>query len=157
VRDEITLVNVPAQLVLGMRRRGQYRMIPEFLMAIISHAMANGIAIAGPPVFVCHETPPEVAMAADQAGTADVEVAWPVAGAVKGAGEIRAYTLPGGKMARIVHHGPYKACESTYRRLFTWIEENGLRIVGPIREMYLDDPREVPPEQILTEILAPVG
>ena len=154
--DEITLVNVPAQQVLGMRRRGHYRMIPELLMAIITHAVENGIAIAGPPIFLCHEITPEAVMAADRAGTADVEVAWPVTGNVKGAGEIRAYILPGGKMARIVHHGPYEACEPTYRRLFGWINEKGLRITGPIREVYPNDPREVPPEQILTEILAPV-
>jgi effector-binding domain-containing protein len=98
--DEITLVTIPEQQVLGMRRRGYYRMIPEFLMAIITHAMEHGIAIAGPPVFVCHEITPEAVMAANRAGTADVEVAWPVTGKVKGAGEIRAYTLPGGKMAR---------------------------------------------------------
>ncbi|MDD1644912.1 MAG: GyrI-like domain-containing protein [Methanomicrobiales archaeon] len=155
--DEITLVNVPAQQVLGMRRRGRYTMIPELLMTIITHAMKNGVAIAGPPVFVCHETSSEAVRAANLAGTADVEVAWPVAGTVKGAGEIRAYTLPGGKMARILHHGPYEACESTYLRLFTWIGERGLQISGPVREMYLNDPREVPPDQILTEILAPVG
>ncbi|MDD1656549.1 MAG: GyrI-like domain-containing protein [Methanomicrobiales archaeon] len=154
--DEVTLLSIPEQQVLGMRRRGHYRMIPELLVAIITYAMKNGTAIAGPPTFVCHETSPEAVMAANQAGTADVEVAWPVAGAVKGAGEIRAYMLPGGKMARILHHGPYEACEPTYRQLFTWIGEQGLQITGPIREMYLNDPREVPPDQILTEILAPV-
>ncbi|MDD1651629.1 MAG: GyrI-like domain-containing protein [Methanomicrobiales archaeon] len=155
--DEITLVDVPAQQVLGMRRRGRYTLIPEMLMTIITHAIANGIAIAGPPVFLCHETSPEDVKAANEAGTADVEVAWPVAGPVKGTGEIRAYTLPGGKMARIVHHGPYEACEPTYQRLFAWISAKRLSISGPIREIYLNDPREVPPEQILTEILAPVG
>jgi effector-binding domain-containing protein len=60
-------------------------------------------------------------------------------------------------MARIVHHGPYEACEPTYERLFAWISDKGLQITGPIREIYLNDPRVVSPEQILTEILAPVG
>ena len=154
--DDVTLVTIPEQQVLGIHRRGHYRMIPELLAAIIIYAMEHGIAVAGPPVFLCHEITPEAVMAADQAGNADVEVAWPVAGKVKGAGEIRAYTLPGGKMARILHHGPYEACEPTYRRLFGWIDGKGLRITGPIREAYLNDPREVPPDQILTEILAPV-
>jgi effector-binding domain-containing protein len=154
--DVVTLLTIPEQQVLGIRRRGRYRLIPELLAAIITHAMENGIAVAGPPVFVCHEITPEAVREADRAGTADVEVAWPVAGKVKGAGEIRAYTLPGGKMARILHYGPYEACEPTYWRLFTWIEKKGMRITGPIREAYLNDPREVPPDQILTEILAPV-
>ncbi|MDD1664655.1 MAG: GyrI-like domain-containing protein [Methanomicrobiales archaeon] len=154
--DAITLLTVPEQQVLGVRRRGHYRIIPELLMTIITYAIENGITIAGPPLFLCHEITPEAVMAADQAGSADVEVAWPVSGKVEGAGEIRLYTLPGGRMARILHHGPYEACEPTYRRLFAWIEERGLRIIGPIREAYLNDPREVLPEQILTEIMAPV-
>ncbi|MDD3248518.1 MAG: GyrI-like domain-containing protein [Methanosarcina sp.] len=29
-------------------------------------------------------------------------------------------------------------------------------IFGPVREVYLNDPREVPPEEILTEIYAPL-
>ncbi|HMA05182.1 MAG TPA: GyrI-like domain-containing protein, partial [Methanomicrobiales archaeon] len=52
---------------------------------------------------------------------------------------------------------PYEACETTYRRLFAWIGEQGLSITGPIRETYLNDPREVQPDQILTEIMAPVA
>ena len=66
------------------------------------------------------------------------------------------YTLPGGRMARIVHLGPYEACEPTYLKLFAWIEERGMKITGPIREIYHNDPREVSPDEIMTEILAPV-
>nr|WP_239451403.1 GyrI-like domain-containing protein [Methanosarcina horonobensis] len=34
--------------------------------------------------------------------------------------------------------------------------ENGKIITGPVREVYLNDPREVQPEEILTEIYAPL-
>jgi len=30
-------------------------------------------------------------------------------------------------------------------------------VTGPIREIYYNNPQEVKPEEILTEILAPVG
>ena len=59
-------------------------------------------------------------------------------------------------MAKTVHRGPYEACEPTYAKLFAWIGENGKRIAGPLREVYLNDPKEVPPEEILTEIYAPI-
>ena len=58
-------------------------------------------------------------------------------------------------MARTIHYGPYESCESTYLKLFAWIKEKGLRISGPIREVYPDDPREVPPEKIIAEIFVP--
>ena len=47
-------------------------------------------------------------------------------------------------MAHVVHKGPYETCEPTYLALFTWIEENGLTICGPIREMYRTIPGSPP-------------
>jgi effector-binding domain-containing protein len=47
-------------------------------------------------------------------------------------------------------------CEPTYEKLFAWIEESGKRLVGPTREVYLNDPREVPPEELLTEVYTPM-
>jgi effector-binding domain-containing protein len=61
------------------------------------------------------------------------------------------------RFAPLLHRGPYQECTTTYERLFAWIGEQGLGITGPIREIYHNDPREVKPEEILTEILAPVG
>ena len=66
------------------------------------------------------------------------------------------YALPGGRMVRTLHRGPYETCESTYLALFSWIEEHYLQIAGPIREIYPNDPREVKPEEIITEIFIPV-
>ena len=91
---------------------------------------------------------------ADEEGNADVTVAVPVSGKVEGTDEIKCYELPGGKMAKIVHKGPYQECESTYEKLFAWLGQSGKRIVGPTGEVYLNDPREVPPEEFLTEIYA---
>jgi AraC family transcriptional regulator len=154
--DEITIIDVTAQTVLGIRRTGHYRMIAELLPEIAIYATVRGIPITGPPIFVMHENNVEDAMKADQEGTADVEVAFPVPeGTVPGPG-MEVYTLPGGRMARTFHRGPYEACEPTYLRLFSWLEERGLAIAAPMREVYHNDPREVPPEEILTEILVPV-
>jgi AraC family transcriptional regulator len=59
-------------------------------------------------------------------------------------------------MAKTHHKGPYEECGPTYEKLFAWLAANGKKIVGPTRELYLNDPHEVPPEEILTEIFAPV-
>lgn len=154
--DEITIVDIPPQKVLGITKTGSYQLIPELLMKVIGNIESEKVTIAGPPVFLCHETSPECVKEAAEKGTAVVEVAWPVAGTVKGSQDIRAYELPGGKMVRAVHIGPYAECEPTYLRLFTWIAEKGLTIKGPVREVYTNDPREVKPEEIITEIYVPV-
>ena len=154
--EEITIVATPPQTVLGIRKKGHYRQIAELLPEIAIYAMEKGIPLTGPPVFLCHEQSKEEAMNADREGSADIEVAFPVPpGTLPGPG-MMVYTLPGGRMARIVHLGPYEACEPTYLKLFTWLEERGMEISGPIREIYYNDPREVSTDEIMTEILVPV-
>ena len=60
-------------------------------------------------------------------------------------------------MAKITHKGSYEAMKPVYERLFAWIEKSGKRLSGPIREAYLNDPREVRPEEIITVIYAPIS
>lgn len=153
---EITLVDVPEMQVLGARKTGTYALIPELLIKVVSYLQKKKAVIAGPPLFLCHETSPDAVRKANENGSADVEVAWPVSGSVRGTKEITAYTLPGGRMAHVVHKGPYETCEPTYLALFAWIDEQKLTIAGPIREVYPNDPRVVEPAEIITEIYVPV-
>lgn len=155
--EEISVVEVPPLQVLGIRERGKYEKIKDMIMTVIQYAMEKGIPVTGPPIFLMHETSHEEALKADQEGNADIEIAWPVSGKVAGRGAIRNYTLPGGIMAKMVIRGPYEESGPAYERLFTWIRQNKKEIAGPIRELYLNDPREVPPEEILTEIYIPIA
>ena len=155
--SDITEVVVDDQLVLGTKKRGKYREIAVLLPKLFEFAVPRGIRITGPPLFICHEMTEEEAMKADEEGNANVEVAIPVSERIEGKDEITCYELKGGNMAKIMHKGPYEACKPTYDKLFAWIGANGKEITGPIREAYLNDPREVGPEETLTEIYAPIG
>jgi effector-binding domain-containing protein len=153
---DVTIVQVPAQLVLGIVRRGRYADIACALGELVQYAMAHGATLSGMPIALFHEPDKETMMQADRDGTALIDVAFPVAQAVKGSDAVKCYELPGGTMAKIVHKGPYEASEQTYTVLFEWLAEHGKKVTGPVREAYLNDPREVSPEDILTEIYAPV-
>jgi effector-binding domain-containing protein len=154
--SEIEIVEVQPQLVLGMRRRGKYELIGEMIPMLFHFAFSNGIPIQGPPVFVCHETTFEDAERAEREGSADVEVALPISGYIEDTGDIKCYELSGGTMAKILSKGPYEECGPAYERLYSWIAENGKRVSGPLREVYLNDPNEVPPSEIITEIYAQI-
>jgi len=153
--SEVSLTEIPAHLVVGMRKRGTYAEIGEMIATVWRFAAGSGAQIQGRPTFICHETPKEAVKANEQAN-ADVEVVVPVAKKVTGTDRVTCYELPGGQMARILHKGPCEKSAATYKKLFAWIAENQKRIVGPTREVYVNDPRKVPPEDILTEIYAPV-
>jgi effector-binding domain-containing protein len=156
--NEITIEKVEAQKVIGMRKKGRYQeLIPGMLQQLYPYIMKFGNDICcGPPMFICHETCVEEVMEADKTGTADVEVAIPISKNIDETEDMKIYDLPGGKMAKVVHKGPYNEMDQAYEQLFKWIEQNKKSITGPAREVYLNDPNEVGVENTLTEIYAPI-
>ncbi|WP_305065386.1 GyrI-like domain-containing protein [Methanococcoides sp.] len=154
--SDISIVEIEPQLVIGIRRIGSYELLPEMFPEIFQFAVGNNIEIAGPPIFVMHGTSEEDALRANSEGNADLEVVIPVSEKIGDTGSVKCYELPGGKMAKTIHKGPYEECGPTYQALFAWLAENGFAILGSMREVYLNDPQEIAPEDILTEIYAPV-
>jgi effector-binding domain-containing protein len=68
----------------------------------------------------------------------DAEVAVPLKFAIPASGEVQARELEGIPLAACaVHRGTYATIYQAYNALLTWIEENGYRPAGPIREVYL--------------------
>jgi AraC family transcriptional regulator len=153
----VKVVNVKSQLVLGIRELGSYNKIGEIITKLAQYAASRGIEITGDPIFISHET----AEVPGGQGNEDLEIAVPV-GEKTGSDEesmetgIICYTIPGGTFAKILHKGPYEKSEESYKELFSWIKEKGYRIIGPIREVYLKDPKEFGPPELETEIYAPV-
>jgi effector-binding domain-containing protein len=56
-----------------------------------------------------------------------------------------------------VFKGPYDAMESSWRELLAWVAANDRRPGGPLREVYLNDPGQVSPDDLLTELLVPLA
>ena len=154
--SEVVISNVASQLVVAMRKRGTYAQIRPMMLTLRDYIAAAGAEIVGPPAFICHENPRNVVKANLQ-HNADVEVVIPVSMRIEEVEEITCYELPGGPMAKIIHKGPYEGSAQSYRALFAWIAENRKKIAGPTREVYLNDPKKVSPEELLTEIYAPLA
>lgn len=154
---EIEVVEEQPMLVAGMRKQGQYKEIAKMLPALFEYVMSRNARIAGPPMFLWHEKSVKEANEADKAGRADIEVCAPIAARIPETDQIKCYELPGGSMVKMVHKGPYESSGPAYEKLFAWIEGNGKKLCGPIREGYLNDPRTVEPQEILTVIYAPIG
>ncbi len=93
----------------------------------------------------------------------DVEVCIPVQGALPETGRVKAHSLPRVEaMACTIHHGAFVTINEAYQALGRWIEQNGYRICGPAREVYL---REAAPagdgvsqvdQDTVTEVQFPV-
>ncbi|MFC6444134.1 AraC family transcriptional regulator [Shinella zoogloeoides] len=67
-------------------------------------------------------------------------------------------TLAGGDYAVLRHKGPYANMGAAYRWLYgTWLPASGRSIRDEVMfEAYLNNPRDVPPNELLTEICLPL-
>lgn len=66
--------------------------------------------------------------------------------------------IPGGKTAVLTYKGPYSGLQAAYHTLFgNWLPESGEEPAdSPCYEIYLNDPRDTAPEELLTEICLPL-
>ncbi|MCI0475422.1 MAG: GyrI-like domain-containing protein, partial [Anaerolineales bacterium] len=69
----------------------------------------------------------------------DAEVCEPVDASARGGNaRVKFYDLPAVEtMASTVHHGPFNTLTQAYNALMQWIQQNGYRICGPDREIYI--------------------
>jgi len=60
------------------------------------------------------------------------------------------------KAAVYLYTGPYEKMDKAYQMIFKHIEDKGCKMVWPCYDKYLNNPQEVKPEDLKTEIIVPV-
>ena len=60
-------------------------------------------------------------------------------------------------VASIIHRGPFSTIGDTYNKLKSWIASNGYKVAGPCEEVYLTEPGNTPPAELMTEVRFPVS
>ena len=91
----------------------------------------------------------------------DAEVCEPLGGLTPESSRVKVHTLPSVELAAsVVHHGPFTSISEAYQAIGKWIETNGYRCIGAVREIYLQPPRQAGDQadpSTVTEIQFPVG
>ena len=106
-----------------------------------------GVGLAGPPFARYLAFEPRIR----------AEIGFPVQRPAPHVGRVFPGRLPGGRVASVVHIGPYDGLERTYGLMHRWLAEMGLAPNGPIWEVYWSDPETEPdPATWRTEIFAPL-
>lgn len=70
--------------------------------------------------------------------------------------EVTLETLDEGTCVQMLHVGPYDREGETVSKMGAFAQEHGFRVVGPHHEIYISDPRRVPPERLKTILRQPV-
>lgn len=71
--------------------------------------------------------------------------------------QVPVLTVPSGTVATTRHRGPYEEIGLAEHALYAWAEEHGCEVTGPIREVYRNDPAQVIPELLETDVLLPIS
>jgi effector-binding domain-containing protein len=70
--------------------------------------------------------------------------------------QARINEVPGGEFAVVTHVGPYEQLGLAYHALYAWAQEHGHESRGLVREIYVNDPANVRPEALQTDLLLPL-
>ncbi len=79
-----------------------------------------------------------------------------LAGTETPAGQMTSGQLPASKVLRHIHKGPYEQLPQVWEQLLSQMHQAGMQSKMPCWEQYLNDPGQVPADQLLTEINIPV-
>jgi hypothetical protein len=70
--------------------------------------------------------------------------------------DVKLETIDEGRCVQMRHVGPYDREPETIELMRGFAESQGLTLTGPHHEIYLSDPRRVPPERLKTILRQPV-
>lgn len=110
-------------------------------------AQKSGCVITGPPVAY---------YASWSDADVDLVLGFPVAEPFHAEGMFKAFELPSVKAVQAVHVGPYTDLVKTYTAMEQWMKEKGLAPAKYMWEEYLNDPSEVPSQELMTRIIWPI-
>ena len=127
--------------------------LPEFFDgsfgALAAAVQEQDAGVAGPAFAFYHRLPTD---------TADLEVGFPTRRAVTATGDVRAASLPAGRVARVVHAGSFDGLGPAWERLRGWIDAQGLRAGETFWEVYLTEPTpDMDPAELRTQLNWPVA
>jgi effector-binding domain-containing protein len=150
VSSEVIIKDLPAQRIAAVRATTTIDKVGEALQSGWQAVFARGAVPAGPPFAVYHRF-------SEADGEVELEACVPTATAVPASGTVTVREEPATRVAALVHKGPYSGIGAAYEALQAWVADEGRKTVGPPREVYLTDPRQVAdPADYLTEVQWPV-
>ena len=156
MKYEIIEKQVPEQRIISIKAKGKYEtIIPKLFAELCGYIsneenQRNHIEMVGAPILLCYDK--------EYNENATMEVAIPIIGQIKDTEKIKCRKLPAQKMLTTLHKGAYNKVTKAYMTIVEYASKNNIKIQEPpSRELYLNDPKEISEEELLTEIQIPIN
>jgi len=146
---------LPAMRLATLHHRGAYNRISEAFGRLGEIAGRAGLFNAKPTMLALYYSDPESTPEAELSSDAAVVVG-DDAKIPEGLTEKR---IPAGRYACMTHVGPYEQLGDAWQRFMgQWLPASGERMgEGTSFEIYVNNPMEVPKEQLITELYIPLS
>ena len=151
-----TIENKPAMRAAGLRHIGPYNTIGEAFSRLGAIAGQAGLyAHPGAAMIAIYHDDPQTVPADELRSDAAIVVP---EGVPIPAG-LTEQRVPAGRYACTIHAGPYDTLPDTWKKLSReWVPSQGLRIgAPPSYERYINNPMQVAPADLRTEVCVPLA
>lgn len=151
---DVTLRTISPLSLVGVAHRGSYMQIGQAFETLFGTIFARGLS--GPDMRM-------IGVYLDDPDVVEVDKLRSVACVTAGEGmaadaplELR--SLDGGDYAVLRHKGPYADMHKAYQWLYAqWLPTSGRQLRDTVMfEEYINNPRDVPPAELLTDIYMPL-
>lgn len=141
---EVKLVEQKHINYLSSRQQMSIQEFNKYFGILFERIAKEKLTITGGAIAIYHdkEFNPE---------RSDIELGVIIAEAVKGTKDI-----PQSLCATIRLEGPYSELPACYAKLVQWIEKENYKIIAPPYEVYINNPCDTQPDDLVTEIYFPV-
>ena len=153
---DVEIKSFPSLHLAAMAHKGSYMNIGQAFEKLMVRAgpqgwLANGVRMIG----IFYDDPAEVNEAELRAKAC---IILPDDLKIEDDGMVQPLDLPAGRTVCLRFKGPYAEMEGAYRWLFgTWLPQSGEEAADrPCIEEYLNNPRDVAPPDLLTDIHLPL-
>jgi AraC family transcriptional regulator len=152
---EVKIQHLQPIRVAFMRHVGPYSTVGATWDKFVPYLGKEG-RLGGDTRFIgiCHDDP-----AVTPSDKVRYDACVSVDGTFEPVGDIGVQVIPGGDYAMTTHFGPYRKLGDTYADLLgQWLPRSGRELRStPCFEIYLNDPQSTDPEDLLTDIYAPLA
>lgn len=131
--------------------RGSYDKISELMGEVVQWVMNKKLEMTGMIYGTYYNTPDEV-----PEEELRYEVGVSFKGEVQEEGKIGIKEIPEHTVLAAMHKGPYTEVGPVIQGIIDFAIKNKYDIVGPVTEVYLNSPMEVPKSELLTEVRIPI-
>jgi AraC family transcriptional regulator len=150
----VELRQVPLVQLAGIAHRGSYMQVGKAFEMAYARMAAQGLARADMRWMAVYYDDPFAVPEAQLQSRAGLSL--PAGGAPQP--PLEPFTLGGGLCAVLRHQGPYATMRAAYQWLYgQWLVQSGFEAAdSPVFEEYLNNPRDTPPAQLLSDIYLPL-